>query len=250
MKWTVFDFEFTELLPPHDAPEPWAPTVRIACAAMYSTNEAWPQVWYERPSSGPNGAPNGASAGPPENHMSEATLSAFVTALQERLQDGYRIGTWGGAGSDWRMLCKECPSREADIRALALASVDVPVASCMSIGMMMGLNAACRALGVALKDSEASASVPELWATGGAEGRYKALQHVSNDAYATLLVIKQAESSGTLPWVTQKGLIKTWAPVNFLTVAQCLRMELPQVPYAIGPNMNPKILARWLLLNN
>ena len=174
---------------------------------MYSTNEAWPQVWYERPV-GPVGGPVGSAAAP-ENHMSEATLDAFVTALQERLREGYKIGTWGGAGSDWRMLCKECPSREADIRALALASVDVPVASCMSIGMMMGLNAACRALGVALKDSEASASVPDLWTNGGIEGRLKALQHVSNDAYATLLVIKHAESSGALPWVTQRGTIKT-----------------------------------------
>jgi hypothetical protein len=243
MKWVVFDFEFTELLPPHDAPEPWASSVQIACAALYCTNEAWPQVWYER-------AENGAHQAAPEHHMSESTLSAFVSALQEKLREGYSIGTWGGAGSDWRMLCKECPSREADIRALAMASVDVPMASCMSIGMMMGLNAACRALGVALKDTEASASVPDLWTAGGPQGRFKALQHVSNDAYATLLVIKQAESSGSLPWVTQRGIIKTWSPVKFLTVAECLRMELPPVPFTIGPNMNPKILARWLFLNS
>ena len=86
--------------------------------------------------------------------MSEATLSAFVTVLESLVASGHKIATWGGSASDWRLLSRECPRKATRIRELALESVDVPMCSCMTIGMMMGLNAACMALGFQLKEPE------------------------------------------------------------------------------------------------
>ena len=226
MKWTVFDLEFTDLLPSGE----WPQSLHVACAAVVSADDLCPQVWHEY--SG--------------DFMSEETLVAFVDLLSLKVSQGHTIATWGGSASDWRMLMRECPARADAIQALAMDSVDVPMCSCMSIGMMMGLNAACMALGFTLKDSGASASVPELWTHE--EGRAKVLQHVSNDAHATMLVIKNATTSGSLPWVTQKGHTRTWDHVRWRSVRACLAEELPKVPFVIGPAHNAKLLARWLLL--
>ena len=45
MKWTVFDLEFTELLP--DLGQPLQTSIHIACASVMSTGDVFPQVWYE-----------------------------------------------------------------------------------------------------------------------------------------------------------------------------------------------------------
>lgn len=236
MKWTVFDFEFTELVPPFGTD--WPATLRITCGSVFSCGDTWPQVWYEKPAEGSD---------VPGDHMSEATLSAFVDTLDALFAAGHTIVTWGGAATDWRLLMRECPSRAGAIKALALASVDVPMASCMTIGMMMGLNAACKALGYALKDTEASAGTPALWAAKTPVARQQVLQHVSNDSYATMLVVKQAAHSGSLPWITRRGELRQW-PAQFLTVRECLARELPATPFQLAPNQNAKLLARWLLL--
>ena len=208
---------------------------------MLSTGEAWPSVWYERPVE--------PESQMPADYMTEPTLCAFVDALQEKCLQGYRIATWGGSATDWRILAKECPSRATFIRNMALDSVDIPMCACMAIGTMMGLNAACNALGLSLKEEHASNQVPELWNSteNRLQKRHEVLQHVSNDSYATLLVIKHAETSRTLPWISRKGHYKTWTPVNFWSVRTCLQMELPRVPFEIVPTQNAKRMARWLI---
>lgn len=235
MKWAVFDLEFTELLPKLDVALP--NSIHIACASLIATGYTWPEVWYERSNEGDM----------PSDFMSEKTLEAFIDSLALLARD-HTIVTWGGSASDWRLLEKECPKRSNQIRQMALDSVDLPMCSCVTIGMMMGLNAACMALGLSLKDSEASENIPQLWHKGP-EARVQVLQHVSNDSFATMLVLKHAETTRSLPWISKKGHYKTWAPVQFLTVKACLARELPNVPFKINPEQNAKILARWLLLN-
>lgn len=229
MKWTVFDFEFNQLLPQIG---PWPHDLHIICASVLSTGEKDPQVWYE--SSG--------------HHLSAQTLEAFVDQLLNFYTSGHRLVTWGGSATDWRMLYKECPSRAKTIKLLALDSIDVPMCSCIAIGTMMGLNAACKALGLALKEDSASSDVPSLWLSG-TEGRQKVLQHVSNDATATMLVVSKAYENKYLQWITQKNTLKSWSFSDFLTVKECLARELPSVPWTIGPTQNAKLMARWLVIN-
>jgi hypothetical protein len=232
MKWTVFDLEFNQLLPSIE--EPWSNDLHITCASIFSDGDEWPQVWYERNEFNET----------PGDYMSEQTITAFVLTLSQLVQRGYSLVTWGGASSDWRMLHKECPSLRSLIVQLALNSVDVPMCACMSIGTMMGLNAACKALGYTLKDDASSSNVPDKWLAP--EERQQVLQHVSSDAYATMFVLRQAVSTGQLPWITQRGQLKTWHNVSLQSVRACLSRELPNVPWTIQPNQNPKILARWL----
>jgi hypothetical protein len=235
MQWTVFDLEFNALLP--EPGQPWPESLHITCGSIFSTCDLWPNVWYEAHSD--NLDAEGL-------FMSEKTVRAFVEALECMASKGHTLVTWGGSATDWRMLAKECPDKSETIRSLALNSVDVPMCSCMSIGMMMGLNAACMAIGLDLKDSEASSKVPDMWLQ--ADQRQKVLQHVSNDSYATMQIVLRATLTKELPWITKKGHMKTWSPVVLATVRQCLAKELPKVPFEIGPNHNAKLLARWLLL--
>lgn len=229
MKWTVFDFEFSSLLPQIG---PWPNDLHIICASMLSTGDEHPEVWHE--------CIDLAS------YLSEQTLEAFVDKLLIKYTSGHRLVTWGGSATDWRMLYKECPSKATTIKLLALDSVDVPMCSCISIGTMMGLNAACKALGFTMKDDSSSADVPRQWASGS-EGRKAVLQHVSNDAHATLLVVETAYEKKSLCWLTPKNILKSWTFTEFLTVKECLAKELPNVPWIIGPNQNAKLMARWIL---
>ena len=232
MLYTVFDFEFTQLIP--ELGNPWPSELKISCGSLLSTGDIFPQVWYEKVTCGTDEI---------GDHMSESTLSDFVDELIRRTSNGHAIVTWGGSATDWRMLHKECPQRSDSIKSLALNSIDIPMCSCVTIGMMMGLNSACRALGYDLKADASSHDMPRLWL----ENRPKVLQHVSNDSFATMVVLKQAEITGMLPWLTSKGTIKVWN-AKFLTVSDCLKMDLPVVPFKILPHFNAKLLARWLLL--
>lgn len=234
MKWAVFDLEFTALLPDLLDDDPlWAEHVRVACGAIMTTDDSWPRVYYE------------ASAFGPADALSRITLEAFIDALASLHRRGYAVATWGGTASDWRILAKECPHRRNQIQAMALSSVDIPFCSCMQLGMMMGLNAACKALGWNVKGSEDSRLVPQKWANFAE--RQSVLQHVCNDAYATMMVLRHAEMTRQLPWITQKGIHKVWYDVRFWTVHECLQRELPSVPFQVADNMNAKKLARWLM---
>jgi hypothetical protein len=185
--------------------------------------------------------------------MSVTTLEAFVDELQRRAQT-HTIVTWGGSASDFKMLHRECPTRSDIIKQLALQSVDIPMCSCMAIGTMMGLNAACAGIGFTIKDSEDSKMVPDLWRRTGndaetLERRYKVLQHVSNDAFGTMQVLQHSEQTNTLPWITKRNQLKTWNNVVFLSVGECLKKELPSVGFPIAPTQNAKLMARWLVFD-
>jgi hypothetical protein len=224
MKWTVFDFEFTQLLP--DLGQPWPESLHISCGSIISTGDLWPSVWVENEA----------------DFLSEQSLAAFVDLLLVRRMSGHSIATWGGSSSDWRLLMRECPSRASLIKVLALDSIDIPMCSCVSIGVMMGLNSACRGLGFSLKEDVSSSSMPELWRSN----RDAVIQHVSNDSHATLIVLQNALITGLLPWITKRGELKTW-DAKFISVRDCLALELPSVPWTIAPEQNAKLLARWLL---
>lgn len=224
MKWTVFDFEFTELLP--SIGQDWPESLHITCGSIISSGDIMPQVWVENSS----------------NYLSETSLSSFVDLLFLKRISGHYIATWGGSSSDWRLLMKDCPSKAKLIKLLALDSFDIPMCSCLGIGVMMGLNSACKALGFALKEEHSSSSMPELWLTN----KEAVIQHVSNDAHATLIVLNNASNTGQLQWITKRGECKSWQ-IQFWTVRECLGLELPVVPWPIGPEQNAKLLARWIL---
>ena len=224
MQWTVFDLEFTHLLP--NIGEEWPSDLHITCGSIFSTGDTMPSIWYED-----------------ANYMSVESVGKFVDALFMLHLSGHKIVTWGGSSSDWRMLSRECKEKDFVVRELALNSIDIPMCSCMSIGVMMSLRAASTAVGLELKNPEDSKSMPEIWSSN----RQKVLEHVSHDSYATFIVLAYILGTGTLPWVTNRGQRREWNPVHLMSVRECLTKDIPSTPYKIEPRQNAKLLARWLL---
>lgn len=222
-KFVVFDLEFTKLVDQN-----WS-DLHIACASTMKSDESFPYVWYDRTNQGIS------------EFMSVATLSNFIMYLQSLSFLGYTIVTWGGAGTDFRVLWKEVPNLRQQILQMCLLHVDVPFASGMDIGMMMGLSASARAIGLEDKTVK-SIEIPELWRTN----KQLVLTHVSTDSYLTFMVVQNICNTNTLCWITQKGVNRCWKPVNLRKVQECLLLPLPEVPFQIPDHMNPKIISKWM----
>lgn len=199
-----------------------------------TSDDMWPKVWFER-----------GHAGLPAEFMLPRTTEDFVRELSRLDALGYVLVTWGGTASDWRMLAKEVPHMRASVNALAMNSVDVPFCAFMQMGMMMGLNSACKALGWSLKSENDSTLVPLKWSTPSE--RTSVLQHVCNDSYATMMLVRLVATSSTMAWVTQRGHVRSWTPALLWTVKECLQRPLPTTPFPIADNVNGKLLARWLI---
>jgi len=218
--------------------------------------------------------------------MTAAELCAFIDTLDAAASRGETIVTWGGAGSDWRVLAAEVswasPRHAALCRRLALDHVDVAFAAAASFGCMMGLRAACVGMNCLAKPPGASAAVPALWAAGRTD---EVLRHVADDAVATAMVYARMfhgdPDHPQLTWMTTRNALKTWdAPVvrirsmgsmgstgssgrgslksledargvRLETVRECLASiearGAPAAPtFLMGESMRPHTLAAWL----
>lgn len=226
-KYVVFDLEFTHLLNTNTAFE----DIHISCAStlLYSETEA--NVWFDTDI-------NGHIC----DHLSRQTVDAFFKYLHELALEGFLIVTWGGTAYDFRMLAKEVSvDLKSDVIQMCLDHYDIPFCSGTSIGMMMGLSAAAKALDLNDK-SVLSSTIPELWVND----RQLVLNHVANDSYLTLCITNHILNANTLPWITGKGILKTWSPVILQNVRKCLQMPVPKVKFEIQNHVNPKVLSRWI----
>lgn len=213
-KYVAFDLEFINEV--------------IVCAASMTNEESVPNVWYDTTDLGI------------ADHMSKKTIETFVNYLFALSASGYTLVTWGGVGSDFKLLSTILPEFKHQILGLCLDSVDVPFVSGTVLGMMMSLKSVGISLGFEPKRN--SSTIPDLWRTH----KFDVLQHVSTDTFMTVAVVKKVFEANALTWTTQKGHTKTWCPVKLYTVRECLLMPLPNVPFQIQDTMNPKILAKWM----
>jgi hypothetical protein len=198
--------------------------------------------------------------------MTAAELCAFIESLDAAAARGETLVTWGGAGSDWRVLAAEVswasPRHAALCQRLALDHVDVAFAAAASFGCMMGLRAACVGMNCAAKPPGASAAVPVLWAAGRTD---EVLRHVADDAVATATVYARMFRDPARPqltWMTTRNVLKTWdapvvrkaetgrACVRLETVRECLASVDARAPVApkfvVDESMRPHTLAAWL----
>lgn len=225
-KFVAFDLEFTSLVPSHDDAR-WGVDVHIACAATMTSEDTTPSVWFEKKDT-------------ISEYMGPEVLQQLINYLAYMASSGYTVVTWGGVAADFRMLAKEVPHMRETILDLCMNSVDIPFASGSCTGIMMGLGAAASALGFASKMP--SVNVPTLWTVN----KPAVLEHVSTDTFMTVMVTRSALLSRQLTWITSKGHPRTWCPIQFSSVRECLQMAMPSTPFEMQDKMNPKVLSRWM----
>lgn len=225
--FVVFDLEFTELL----STETDYTNVQISCASTLISTESIPNVWYDTD-----------SVGNIQNHLSTQTVNKLFEYLLSFQNNGYAIVTWGGTASDFKVLSKKVDIHYVPyVIQMCLDHYDIPFSSGTYTGMMMGLSAAAKGMG--LQDKEfLSSGIPDLWKTD----KNSVLRHVSNDSYMTCELAKHILVKGSMPWITSKGHYKMWNPAILNTVRNCLQLPVPKVKFEIQNTMNPKWLSKWI----
>ena len=68
------------------------------------------------------------------SNMCEEDVIALLQYLQEAIDQGAVLVTWGGTASDWKFLHQavRCPERQRAVRKMAREHVDIPLLACAS----------------------------------------------------------------------------------------------------------------------
>lgn len=191
--------------------------------------------------------------------LTPAFLETFIDMLWQSHVSGVTIVTWGGTGSDWKALLTACPTREAVLREMALASVDIPLISVAQNGMMQSLVSTARAMGITPRSGcELSADVPRMWKQGPAS-QLEVLRHVQWDAWATCQLYSKLLNAAQvtrpqLTWNTMRSGIRSvrlqrmkngeeWC---LPSVKDILEWPPPVTNFSIPPHLHPHELTKWL----
>jgi hypothetical protein len=146
-------------------------------------------------------------------NLSSTSLEALIEVLWAAHCFGTTILTWGGTGSDWKKLTKSAPQHADKIKEMALQSVDIPLISGASTGMMMGLNATAVGMGIGAQPFCDSIDVPSFW-KGSSQQQFVVVEHVRWDAWACAQIwnrlMQQIEHTRPqLSWMTQKSGLRS-----------------------------------------
>jgi hypothetical protein len=192
-----------------------------------------------------------------------------VDFLWNYFQKGYIVVTWGGTAFDFRVLYHGVtdPLYKNLIHFLCRRHVDVPLTGAATTGMMMGLSAASKGMGLGSKPFDSS-RVPFLWSDRSSSmGQEAVLRQVWTDAALTTKVYNQifinayigVPYTGSyrpyLEWFTMCGKIRrfytpyvacTPSTMRLWNVEECMAAPKPATPFPINPNMTVEACTKWL----
>jgi hypothetical protein len=252
-----FDIEYDRLLKSDDDDKSSEPEPKITCIAAVTCEGLftfWHGGYHE-------------TSGSFKSNMSESQIRHFIDFLWTYAQKGYVIVTWGGTAFDFKILYNEVsdPTYKALVHFLARKHVDIPLASAASSGMMMGLSAVAKGMGLGSKPYE-SASMPHLWAESSSQEAV--FRQVWADAALTMRVYQHIFVNGEstahalgryrpyLDWITLGGKLRRfyapYVPVTHTTlrlwnVEECMVAPKPITPFQPSPNMTVESCTRWML---
>jgi hypothetical protein len=194
--------------------------------------------------------------------LSTQAYNALLESLWNAHCSGVIIITWGGTGSDWTAMTKMAKnvSQKDKIKLLAKSSVDIPLISASSSGMMMGLVAASMGMGFGARNNCDSEHVPLFWNSKDPVKQNEVLQHVIWDAMTCAAIYNKlyftAQSSRpSLHWITQKSGPRTIrlprtkqedGTHTMPTVSELLTWPDPVTNFKIPDHLNPKKIMKWL----
>jgi hypothetical protein len=235
----AFDVELDRLVP-HDRDD-WTP--KITCAATYSF-AGGTKLYFS------------LESGRYCRHMTRKDVERLLDDLYDHKSKGALIISWGGCAVDFRAIYSSLHSgdlvRQFKCLELVKSHVDVPIASATDMGVMMGLEAASKGMGLSSKSSQSSCDAPEHWRLGHYD---QVLKHVENDAMVTLRVYTQIMNNNPpcLFWMSKSGKKKQWfcswifdgRQIRLLTVGEALERNVPHTHFPILPGMDRRNAVKW-----
>lgn len=236
-KWLAFDIETDGPIPLHNevpGPHDWPRILCIGVVENYSSEPV--KLVYNAPA---------LAQGSETTELHVDGIRSFIDYLwQKQAKEGYRIATWSGTGSDFRLLAALVPDRAQRVIDLALAHFDVPFMGLCLTGMMVGLDAVAKAHSLSQKVLK-SKDVPAMWKKP--ELRSLVLDHVMLDAYNTLLIAQHVCYEHKF-WWKQAGKPKPRAMhvPQCYSVQEALKLPLPFTPYKPDYQYTRAGCAAWM----
>jgi hypothetical protein len=147
--------------------------------------------------------------------MGDRDLYNMLAYLQASVaQDNTRLVTWNGLGFDWRVLHRELGGTGGSCAKLAMGHVDGLFQIVCAKGWPLGLDAACRGMGVAGKLKEVvlnngmtitgmyGGMAPALWQSGDTDA---VTTYLRQDVQSLLELVEAWERVGYLTWRSSSG---------------------------------------------
>lgn len=224
MQYTAFDLEISTEIP--EGTDDWRVLrpLGISCAATL-TNDGDLKVWHGSEIHGGRLAAK----------MSPLQCQEMAQYLVEMQSSGYPVVTFNGLGFDFDVLAEEVQDLVTfdNLRALALAHIDIAFAMLCEKGYMCGLDAAAKGMRLSGKTEGMSGSLaPVMWAQGRAE-QDKVLEYVAQDVRTTAEVYEAILKNHGLRWITKRGYPtkSPWRTGEILTVAEACQTPLPDTSW-------------------
>jgi hypothetical protein len=243
MKLCVFDLEIAKILP-EDCDDWWAEApLGISCAATLVIDEHGGEdlkLWYGKPNA------RGVYA-PCMTGVESRQLATYIYQMEEY---GYTIVTWNGASFDFRLLADECQKGPyaVGLKGMALRHTDPAFAMLCSQGFMIGMDTACKGMGLEGKpEGMHGALAPELWAQGYEECR-QVLDYVAQDVRMEAALYREITEKGYIHWTSQSGVDRTWMLEghHIRTVEEAMELPLPDTSWMSKPMKREKCVG-WIV---
>ncbi len=198
MKTQVVGFDLEQYIPDGGAASIEHP---ISCAVSIAArgNDSTTYRWYS------------GALHDPDNVMDVIGTNILIDHLLESTRSGSLVVTWHGVAYDFPCLAHHS-KRTADLREIALASIDLHILFMAINRHRLGLKAAAAAVGshkgggAVMSGSEAATTWPEAWEA--------VLEYCKQDVRATLDVYQKLESYGGFVWTSSKGNRKLFNLTN------------------------------------
>jgi hypothetical protein len=220
MNFCSFDIEIAKVLPEGETDWDAHRPLGISCAATICTGDDKPRLWYEWNEEGYG------------SQMTPESCQELVDYLIMKSYDGYIPLTWNGLSFDFKILAEESGHFD-DCVKLALNHVDMMFHFFCLKGFPIGLDKACRGMGLAGKpEGMHGAIAPIAWN----EKRYKeVLDYVAGDVDQPLKLAQLTARRGWLTWYTRKGTRANITIDRWLTVKDALKLPEPDVSWMPDP---------------
>jgi hypothetical protein len=184
---------------------------------------------------------HGGSARAPGPSMTRAQSASLVDDLKALVAGGTPLVTWNGAAFDFLVLAHES-GRWQDCAKLAHGHLDIMFHFVCAQGYPVSLEAVGKTLGLKKAAGLTGAEAPEAWRRG--EHR-RVMDYLAGDVNMLADICLAALRDRGLSWVTQKGQRRRWEAHRLLTVAEALRLPLPDTSWMTKP-VRREHLAGWI----
>lgn len=235
-KLAAFDIEIAREIP--EGAKDWKPyrPLGISCAAIQLSHDD----------------PRGRTLfhqGRPQMAQDDCVL--LVAELMSLVKDGYTLVTFNGLNFDFDILAEESGLVE-ECAMLARSHVDLMFIVVATRGHYLGLDTACKGMGVEGKLKEVQlasgemlsgmdgARAPELWAAG----EYDAvLDYLADDVRSTLELAEAIAEQRAICWTARSGRPNIVRVPKLYTVEECLALPEPDTSWMSDPPRREDFLA-------